>query len=173
MPAALVVFDHVVSSDPAFAKYWLLQCAEEPTIKDNTATVALSKNGWTGKLVNTTVLPEADNVQFAKVGGPGKEFWVFGKNYPNETKPPDPEVGGWRVEVSPKRPAATDLFLNVLQVMDRSTAAGLPVEKISNGSVGGNSTGGSRRAIQCRRRPNKPAAVFLSPRRRDVSIPGD
>ena len=60
-----------------------------------------------------TLLPEADNARIAKVGGPGKEFWVFGKNYPNEMNPPDPEKGGWRIEVSPVRPSASDRFLNV------------------------------------------------------------
>jgi heparin/heparan-sulfate lyase len=137
VPAALIVFDRVVSADPAFQKYWLLQSVTQPAIQGSTAVVTLSGNGWRGKLVNTTVLPEPGNARIATVGGPGKEFWVFGKNYPNATVPADPEAGGWRVEVSPKRPAAADLFLNVMQVMDRDNGRALAVEKVRGaGAVG-------------------------------------
>ena len=66
-----------------------------------------------------------------KVGGPGKEFYVFSKT-PEAKVPPDPEMGGWRIQVSPKQPSATNLFLNVMQAMDRSVARPLPVEKISS-----------------------------------------
>ena len=130
VPAALIVFDRVVSSNPAFTKYWLLQSVEAPMVKGNISTVSLSTNNWTGKLLNTTLLPEEDNLRIATVGGPEKEFWVFGKNYPNATVPPDPEAGGWRVEISPKQPAAADLFLNVMQVMERNSGKGLAVEKL-------------------------------------------
>ena len=51
-----------------------------------------------------TLLPEPDNAPLVTVGGPGKEFFVFGKNYPNATEPADLEVGGWRVELSPWGP---------------------------------------------------------------------
>ena len=116
-------FDRVVASNPTFRKFWLLQGAVEPAIDGDTQSViARIKNGWNGKLVNTTLLPRGDNASIEKVGGPGKEFWVFGKNYPNATVPPDPEAGGWRVEISPRKPAASDLFLNVMQVMDRSVS---------------------------------------------------
>ena len=56
-----------------------------------------------------------------KVGGPGKEFWVFGENYPNAaTTRPDPcnERGAWRVEVTPSIETAEDCFLNVIQVSE-------------------------------------------------------
>jgi len=129
VPAALIVFDRVVSADPAFAKFWLLQSVQEPVIDGNTSVVAPAASGWSGKLVNTTLLPESDNARITKVGGPGQEFWVFGKNYPNAMEPPDPEMGGWRVEISPVRPSASDLFLNVLQIMDHSQQP-LAVEKI-------------------------------------------
>jgi hypothetical protein len=46
-------------------------------------------------------------------------------------------MGGWRVELAPKQPAATDLFLSVMQVMDRATANPLAVEKIEGQSVVG------------------------------------
>lgn len=137
VPAALVVFDRVVSADASFAKYWLLHSITEPVIDGSTTSITLSSNGWNGKLTNTTLLPAPDNARIEKVGGPGKEFWVFGKNYPNAENPPDRETGAWRIEVSPKQAATTDLFLNVLQVMDPGTKAPLATEKIeSRGVVG-------------------------------------
>jgi len=138
--AALVVFDRVVSSNAAFKKYWLLHSMEEPVIAGNNATVALTERGWTGKLVNTTLLPEAGNAEIVKIGGPGKEFWVFGQNFPNQIRggnPRDFELGAWRVEVSPATPGAEDLLLNVLQVMDRGVEKPLPAERIDAGAFVG------------------------------------
>ena len=129
VPAVMVVYDHVVSADPSFKKFWLLHSIEEPQIGTHEFTVSRTKDGDTGKLFCEVLLPEAD---VKKVGGPGKEFWVFGENYPNAaTTRPDPcnERGAWRVEVTPKAAAKEDCFLNVMQVMDNS-AAPLPVQKI-------------------------------------------
>jgi heparin/heparan-sulfate lyase len=131
VPAALVVFDRLVSADPGLQKYWLLQSVNQAAVEGNTSTIRLNGNGWSGKLVNTTLLPEPDNARIATVGGPGKDFWVFGKNYPNATEPPDPEMGGWRVELCPQKPAGADLFLNVMQVMNQDAGA-FPVEKIES-----------------------------------------
>lgn len=137
-PAALIVFDRVVAASPEYTKYWLLQSVKAPSVNGNTSTLSLSGSepGWTGKLVNTALLPELDNARIATVGGPGKEFYSFGKNYPESKIPPDPEAGGWRVEISPKQPSATDLFLNVMQIMD-SDAHPLAVEKVGNGDTAG------------------------------------
>jgi hypothetical protein len=133
IPAALIVFDKVVSSNPEFKKFWLLHSMEEPAISGNNTTIALNQRGWTGKMVNTTLLPEAKNMELIPVGGPGKEFWVFGKNYeslPLRGDPDDFETGDWRVELIPGKPSAEDYFLNVMQVMDKSYAKNLPVERI-------------------------------------------
>ena len=63
-------------------------------------------------------------MKIEKVGGPGKEFWVFGTNYPNAALPNRPDVanerGEWRVEVSPLMPQAENYFLNVMQVADNN-----------------------------------------------------
>jgi heparin/heparan-sulfate lyase len=138
-PAALVVFDRIVAADPSFVKTWLLHTIEEPIIDGSTFRVRLASHGWSGALRNTTLVPAADNLRIEKVGGPGKEFWVDGRNYPNETTPPDPEKATWRVEVSPRQPAAADLFLNVIEVMDGDSAAsgGLAIETIENRDVVG------------------------------------
>ncbi|MFC1614098.1 heparin/heparin-sulfate lyase HepB [Gemmatimonadota bacterium] len=122
VPAALVVFDRVVASDPGFRKVWLLHSEEEPVLEGNTATVQHNgKRNWSGKLVNTTLLPLPGNTELTKVGGPGKEFWVDGRNVENKPRrdPERFEIGAWRVELSPRREAKRDLFLNVMQVTDR------------------------------------------------------
>lgn len=136
VPAVMVVYDHVVSSDPSFRKFWLLHSIEEPQTGNQSFSVSRTKDGDSGKLYCDVLLPEAD---VTKVGGPGKEFWVFGENYPNAaTTRPDPcnERGEWRVEVTPKKAAKEDSFLNVMQVMDNSVTP-LPVQRIDGDKVVG------------------------------------
>jgi heparin/heparan-sulfate lyase len=135
--AALVVFDRVVSADPKFKKYWLLHSMEKPKIDGGAITLAPEQRGWRGKLVDTVLLPARAEV--TPVGGPGKEFWVFGENFPNQPRggnPKDFETGEWRVEVSPREASATDHFLNVMQIMDRDTAP-QTVKRIEEGGAAG------------------------------------
>ena len=140
VPAALIVFDKVAASDPDFKKYWLLHSMEEPQISGNQIIVVRSEHGEQGKLVNTVLLPETDNALVTAVGGPGKEFWVFGRNYPNSPRWDDMrsvEMGAWRVELSPKEPSETDYFLNVIQVMDKEVEQPLQVKRIDDVDVVG------------------------------------
>lgn len=139
-PAAFIVFDKIVSSDASFKKFWLLHSIEEPTINGNTFEIQRTKNGDSGKMFTTTLLPTLDDTEITTVGGEGKEFWVFGENYPNEpTKRPDVanERGAWRVEVSPKITKGTDYFLNVIQVTDNKNKQNLKVAKIESDKVVG------------------------------------
>jgi heparin/heparan-sulfate lyase len=132
-PAALIVFDKVVASNPAFKKYWLLHSMEEPEVRGNATTIAHG-----GRMINTTLLPEGDNLEIAKVGGPGKEFWVFGENFPNEPEagadPKEFEIGAWRTEVSPRKASGTDYFLNVMQMTGGSAGT---VEKLTAAEMTG------------------------------------
>jgi heparin/heparan-sulfate lyase len=135
VPAALVVLDRVVSTDPAFQKYWLLHCLEEPKVESSRAVVDCTLRGARGRLNLDILLPSADNLTLSKVGGPGKEFWVFGTNYENNVEPArlergSMEPGAWRLEVCPRQAAAEDLFLNVVQVSDRKNGAHWPVSKL-------------------------------------------
>ncbi len=120
VPAALIVFDRVVSSNPSFKKYWLLHSIEEPEIFNGYFTVRRTLDGDSGKLHCDVLLPEAGNASVTKVGGEGYEYFVFGKTYPAVQKNPDDEKehGVWRVEISPEKEAAEDLFLNVMQLTD-------------------------------------------------------
>lgn len=134
VPAALIVFDKVVSSSPSYKKYWLLHSIEEPITKGNEVTISRTMSGENGILVNTCLLPEMNNLEVSTVGGPGKEFWVFGTNYESEPRYPrgnSYERAAWRVELSPEQPAEENYFLNVMQVMENKS------QKLSVGKIEG------------------------------------
>lgn len=138
VPAAFIVFDRVVSTDPAFRKTWLLHTVEEPRIDGARATVDRTEHNYHGRLNLDVLLPAADNADLGKVGGPGKEYQVFGKNYENTVDPAylarnSMEPGNWRIELSPKRPAAEDFFFTVMQPTDSATPRPLPVTRLDAG----------------------------------------
>jgi heparin/heparan-sulfate lyase len=140
MPAAFVVFDKIVSASAGFKKTWLLHSIEEPQITGNQVTISRTKDGDSGMLVNTMLLPEKNNAELTAVGGKGKEFWVSGINYPNEPKKGQDEAnerGAWRVEISPVSPATEDYFLNVMQVTDAGNKKVCDVKRIGNDRVVG------------------------------------
>nr|WP_158606769.1 heparin/heparin-sulfate lyase HepB [Paenibacillus ginsengarvi] len=139
-PATLIVFDRVVSANADFRKYWLLHSIEEPHIEGGRTIVSRCEDGYNGQLVNDTLLPEPDNRHIAKVGGPGKEYWVFGTNYANDY-PGTKEQGEWRIELSPKSSSELDFFLNVMQVKDIDGPAPLPTEKLESPALIGTFVG--------------------------------
>jgi heparin/heparan-sulfate lyase len=126
----IVILDRVESTNPSFRKTWLLHTVEEPRLEDRVFVIEnrtrirftggktpQAKDYWqqySGKLHSETVLPAEASLQF--VGGEGKEFWVDGKNHPAEVAETDliTEPGIGRIEVSPSKPRAFDLFLHVL-----------------------------------------------------------
>ena len=95
------------------------------------------------------LLPDAlpADAVLEKVGGPGKEFWADGKNWPIPADSPYlrnigmtsgvvPEnMGRWRVEVKPGAARTGDLFLHLIQVSDQT------VEKMVESEV-------ARRAVR-------------------------
>lgn len=128
IPGALIVLDKVVSTNPSFKKTWLLHTQNEPRVKDNQIEALNTTAGRNGKLVCTVLLPSTDNIQVATVGGPGKEYWVDGKNWGSVTQE---DAGQWRIEVSPKTAARSDNFLNVLQAMDAyPSVKPLPMQQV-------------------------------------------
>jgi len=144
VPAALVVFDRVTAVDSSFAKYWLLHGMEEPTVTGDRVTFDLTQRTWSGRLCDDILLPAASGRKVEKVGGPGHEFEVFGRNFPSqpEHNPEEYEMGDWRVQVSPQTGQATDLFLNVLQVTDTGNNNLHKVERIEAGPLVGATLGG-------------------------------
>jgi heparin/heparan-sulfate lyase len=138
VPAALVVLDRVVSANPAFRKYWLLHTQEEPRLDGTSAVIDCTQYGNRGRLTLDTLLPPTANADLAKVGGLGKEYWVFGQNWANDVDPQrlertSLEPGAWRIELSPKTASAEDLFLNVMQVTDRQSPSRWPVRYLDAG----------------------------------------
>ena len=117
-PAAMVVYDNVTSTHPEAKKTFLMQSIEEPSIDGNKSVIQRKADErFTGKLTNITMLPE--NPLISKVGGPGMDSWVDGKNYPNESDPDiDDEQGEWRLEISPAEKSDNDVFLNAIYVSD-------------------------------------------------------
>ena len=116
-PGALVVFDKVVSNSN-YKKTWLLHSEEEPEINGTRTTICRTEDGFSGRLVNETLLPSASNAVLSKIGGEGKEYMVNGINYPFEASYKC--TGKWRVELTPKSASETDYFLNVLQCSDNN-----------------------------------------------------
>ncbi len=141
-PAAIVVFDRVVSSDPDFKKYWLLHSMEEPQVSDSGVTIDRTEHGQQGRLVLNTLLPELSNRETETIGGPGKEYWAFGQNFANDQDPgrlerSSMELGSWRIQVSPEGASAENLFLNVMQVTDWRSGRAFPVERVNVGPMVG------------------------------------
>jgi heparin/heparan-sulfate lyase len=146
VPAALVVFDRIRSSQPSYRKSWLLHSVGEPIVNaaDRTITIERRDQGYNGKLVNRTLLPA--QVLYKKYGLPGEEYLVPNTdgtemvNYPIAPKyvRNSEETGPWRMEVSPSAPQESDVMLNVMQVMDANgTAVPVPVQLLqSNYFVG-------------------------------------
>ncbi len=139
VPASFIVYDKVVSSSPSFKKFWLLHTIEEPVIKGNEVTLTRTMYGDSGIMTLTALLPVTNNSVLTSVGGPGKEFWVFGRNYgsePTYKRENSYERAAWRIEISPKVSASEDYFLNVMQVMDNNNQM-LVVKRIDGNKVVG------------------------------------
>jgi heparin/heparan-sulfate lyase len=148
VPAALIVFDRVVSADPTFRKSWLLHALEEPKLEGNQATLDRTEHGARGRLVLDVLLPAAEHADLAKIGGPGREYWVYGQNFANDVDPErrrrtSHETGAWRLELSPRRPSAEDHFLTVMQVTDHRAPARLSVERVDTATRTGCRIAGS------------------------------
>ncbi|WP_181259326.1 heparinase II/III domain-containing protein [Pseudoduganella armeniaca] len=141
VPAALVVFDRIRSSQPTYRKSWLLHSVGEPIVNEAAKTITIERRdqGYNGKLVNRTLLPA--QVQYKKYGQAGEEYLVPNTdgtamvNYPVAVKYErnSEEAGPWRMEVSPSAPQESDLMLNVMQVMDANgTAVPVPVDLLQS-----------------------------------------
>ncbi|SDE11484.1 Cohesin domain-containing protein [Paenibacillus sp. UNCCL117] len=135
-PAAMVVFDKVVSKDSSFEKYWLLHSMEKPEVNGSAATITRNNSDYSGKLVNETLLPLNASVDI--VGDHDYNFQVFDTSYDQwPLEPPNLppgqytiEQGAYRVEVKPTIKAETDYFLNVMQVMDSGQTVTLPTRRL-------------------------------------------
>ena len=142
-PDHFVIMDRVSSAQPDYEKRWLLHTATEPAVNNN----EFSANHWEGRIFSKTLFPE--NAQLTKIGGPGKQFWSDGRNWPLPVLTPDDWnygrmdwldnehdlFGQWRIEVAPDKPASDDTFLHLLQVGDRSLKAMVNSKPVKTGDM--------------------------------------
>ena len=117
-PDFFVICDDVESVEPGQTKTWLLHSQNEPQENGDIFHFDEQK----GRLFCRTLLPA--NAKREKIGGPGKEFWVDGNNYPlgktrleeYASKGATTLWGNWRVELTTAEPVQSVRFLNLLQV---------------------------------------------------------
>ncbi len=134
LPDAFLVFDRVEATSADYAKFWLLHTMEEPEIDGRVATITERE----GRLLVRSILPE--QATMSKVGGAGREFEVFGTNYPPSVSyyslQEGEEWGAWRLEVTPDQPAAEHFFLHLMLAGD-TTLEQIPevVTEKSDGQV--------------------------------------
>lgn len=128
--AAMVVFDRIKPKKPSFRTVWLVHSVHEPKLEGDRFDIRRTDGQCNGRLLGTMLLPEAGNRRTEVIGGPGREAEVFGHNFVPVR--PTLESQGWRLEISPRAPAAEQRFLNVMQVMDAEPEQSLlPVLKAS------------------------------------------
>jgi hypothetical protein len=164
---AIVVFDDVVATDPAFRKRWLLHSSDAPRLERDGFSLFIpaaphpGRSG--GQLQGRVLLPRTPLLN--AIGGPGFEFFVDGKNHDEGGKvqqanarpaPGRPEPGSWRLELMPAQEAREDQFLVVML----PTLAGQPVQAgvrrlEADGRVGAEISG-ARRTTRWWYRPGTP-----------------
>ena len=126
-PDLFVVFDRVTATDKNYPKTWLIHTINEPAMKGDRE---FSETSDGGKMICRTLYPA--NAMLTKIGGSGKDFWSDGRNWPlpkltpqeygyNMNLPPanHPQLGHWRMEVSPQTASKEDLFMHIIQVGDK------------------------------------------------------
>jgi heparin/heparan-sulfate lyase len=120
------------------------------------------------------LLPAAENANLEKIGGPGRDFWVFGKNYTNDlpagaAERTSKEPGAWRLELTPKARAEEDLFLTVMQTTNRTSPQHWPVQRLDSADrVGCVISGAGVRWAVSLRKDNTRSAVSVV-----LAVPGD
>ncbi len=138
-PDYFVIFDRVTSTDPGYKKTWLLHTAREPEVEDMTFRAEQEE----GRIMCRTMLPE--NAVLTKIGGPGKQFWADGRNWPlpegYRTSDTTELLGQWRMEVSPGEASEKDMFLHFIQVGDLSLSEMTPAELVREDGLVGVSIG--------------------------------
>lgn len=118
-PDYFVICDTVESAKDNQPQTWLLHSQNEPVENGDIFHFDEGK----GRLFCRTFLPK--DFKRTKIGGPGKEFWVDGKNYPlGKTRLEEyasrgirnPLWGNWRMEITPGKAVRKVRFLNLIQV---------------------------------------------------------
>ncbi len=139
----ILVYDKVTSTDANFRKTWLLHSIGEPEVDGWTFSVAADDGlhpDRRGRLHDEVLLPLDAEINLVGGVANNQEFYVaddgtghphnyreeLAEKYPEEAAQPAierkygsfRELGGWRVEVSPRAARLDDRFLNVLSITD-------------------------------------------------------
>ena len=112
-PDWFVIYDRVVTTKPNLPVRWLLHSINQPEVTGGTVSII---NGE-GRLDCRTLWPSQPRIEV--IGGPGREFWVDGKNHPPKGK--DSEQGAWRIEVTQDGTTRYE-FLHALRATSSSVA---------------------------------------------------
>ena len=114
-PDYFVVYDRVQSQKKEQRKEWLLHVQNKLEKKDN--KYFQTDNGG-GRLLFRNFLPK--KAVLREVGGPGKQFWASGKNWPlprgEKAFARKNYYGQWRLEISSPEQEKAVRFLNLIQV---------------------------------------------------------
>lgn len=175
MPDVFVVYDRVGATDPSYAKEWLLHMQNEPDV-DGCHVKSQAEGGM---MHVRTLLPESGSIE--KIGGPGREFWSAGRNWPLDEdyvkdvkercarRRTGPWFGQWRIAVKPGKPSADDRFLHVINVGDASNC-----EAVASEYVKGASSDGVRMSIRGQQMHGKTGTLEVTLRfNRTGAVGGD
>jgi hypothetical protein len=115
----LVVLDDIEVAREGLFPRFLLHSVGEPEVGAGRVVIRQDR----GRLTTTFLRPQAVHIE--PIGGPGKEFWVDGQNYPLKGELRGPHIpGAWRVEASPEQPVGKSFtFLTVLNPCDADAPA--------------------------------------------------
>lgn len=131
-PDYFIIFDRVTSKSHDQKKTWLLHTQHEPQI-DNDIFSAVHRNG---KIFVRTLMPQ--DFHSEKIGGPGKEFWADGRNWPiegdyNKKRTPDQHLFGcYRMEISSDNAKKKELFLHLIEVGDKHELKKMTLSRFIN-----------------------------------------
>jgi hypothetical protein len=158
--AFFVIADRAVSHVPGHEKVFLLHSMEEPREAGRTVRIRrTSGRNSDGVLVSQTLEPE--DAVIKTVGGPGKEYWVNGRNYYTE-KAGDAEGGAWRTEVTASAPRKSVDFLHAVQVFAADPVTFQPAIAVKGEGISGAQFRGWTVVIEMPGRPAGHPVTYLS-----------
>ena len=150
----VLVYDRLAATRADLPKRWLLHTLTEPRLLPDGFVVEVPPDPgrrWPGgRLEAHVLLPEARRLE--TVGGPGREFWVDGRNYPAPGVSPrrlaERQPGAWRVELRPARPTLEDRFLVVMLPTLAGQRPTHRIRRLDRGDALGVEIRGPRRTIR-------------------------
>ena len=135
-PDYFVIYDRLESVKPDQQKVFVLHTQNEPVRKDG----VWSNEEFMGRLFTRTLLPKQAKTEL--IGGPGREFWTNGRNFPvggsaEKAWKGRNFLGRYRLEVSPEKDGTQTRMLHVLQAAGADTPAMIPVKLLEDDSRDG------------------------------------